>query len=353
MLGAPAEREGRSFTPTEREAIKAAFSRAGAYKSELSALRGADAVSASGGTGSDLLADFKAAGWAPGHRATVSPFAVVRRKEGTFSGDVADLSPGPRRDAAPFGLDRRYGYAAFASEAVGAEVTSVPVLTQTARTLGDPEGSGSSGVVRDIDSTDAKAEVDSTVAVVPVPMKMVAGVQTQTPNILLAQPGFRSVVDVDLRANYEQGLDTIVLDAIIAASIPTAPAGADLYAGIRAAIEVVAEAGYQADTVILNPADDQTLDLFTSSGTEAIYYNLGRSAGDPFGLARRVSKDLLDGPIVCDSRAAGRMYLGPVSLQAFEENAGSTNTSTVRLEGSAAFGLERAGAFAVVEPAGS
>jgi hypothetical protein len=42
-----------------------------------------------------------------------------------------------------------------------------------------------------------------------------------------------------------------------------------------------------------------------------------------------------------DSQAFGRLYVSPVSLASFEENAGETNTSLVRFEGNAAFGIER------------
>jgi hypothetical protein len=38
---------------------------------------------------------------------------------------------------------------------------------------------------------------------------------------------------------------------------------------------------------------------------------------------------------------SGKLYVSPISLARFEEDAGSTNKSTVRLEGHAAFGVER------------
>ena len=42
-----------------------------------------------------------------------------------------------------------------------------------------------------------------------------------------------------------------------------------------------------------------------------------------------------------DSQAFGKFYAGPVSLARFEENAGKTNSSLVRLETNAVFGVER------------
>jgi hypothetical protein len=45
-----------------------------------------------------------------------------------------------------------------------------------------------------------------------------------------------------------------------------------------------------------------------------------------------------------DTRAHGGLYLSPLSLARFEENAGRTNTSLIRLEGHAAYGTERTAA---------
>jgi hypothetical protein len=46
-------------------------------------------------------------------------------------------------------------------------------------------------------------------------------------------------------------------------------------------------------------------------------------------------------PVVVDAGAFGKLYSSPISLARFEESAGSTNTSTVRLEGHSCFGVER------------
>ena len=49
-------------------------------------------------------------------------------------------------------------------------------------------------------------------------------------------------------------------------------------------------------------------------------------------------------PVVLDSTANGKLYLSSITLARFEENAGRTNTSLVRLEGHAAYGVERTAA---------
>jgi hypothetical protein len=65
--------------------------------------------------------------------------------------------------------------------------------------------------------------------------------------------------------------------------------------------------------------------------------------GTIFGLQRRISKTI-PASVVVDSTALGKMYASPVTLARFEEAAGSTNTSTVRMELNAVFGGERAAA---------
>jgi hypothetical protein len=56
---------------------------------------------------------------------------------------------------------------------------------------------------------------------------------------------------------------------------------------------------------------------------------------------RRVVSKTVAAPVVVDSQAFGTFYAGPVSLARFEEAAGKTNTSLVRLETNAVFGVER------------
>jgi hypothetical protein len=54
----------------------------------------------------------------------------------------------------------------------------------------------------------------------------------------------------------------------------------------------------------------------------------------------RTSKTIA-APAVFDSQALGRLYAAPISLASFEADAGTTNRTNVRMEGNAAFGVER------------
>jgi hypothetical protein len=53
-------------------------------------------------------------------------------------------------------------------------------------------------------------------------------------------------------------------------------------------------------------------------------------------------------PLVIDPDAAGVLYTSPITFKSFEENAGKTNTSLVRIESTGLFVVQRVGAVASV-----
>ena len=93
---------------------------------------------------------------------------------------------------------------------------------------------------------------------------------------------------------------------------------------------------------MLTPAAAEALDTDQSLGTEKFWtFGAGNFAPrELFGMRVRISKGIA-APAILDSSAFGRLYVSPVSLATFEMNNGATNTSLVRLEGHAAFGVER------------
>lgn len=81
-----------------------------------------------------------------------------------------------------------------------------------------------------------------------------------------------------------------------------------------------------------------------SGGTADFVFGAAQFApGTLFGIPRVESK-VVTWPVVMDTRAHGALYLSPLSLARFEENAGRTNASLVRLEGHAHYGTERTAA---------
>jgi hypothetical protein len=288
-----------------------------------------------------LLSAFRRAGWQPGVRAEVAWDEFLGAAESralTWAGDVEDVSA-LRRQGVGLAADRRYVWPVIPTQAVDSGVTSVQVVQQTTRTLPDTDD-----VIRDIDAVTRKPEVDSELDLVPVPMKQIAAIQSGVPNVLLLQEQFRSVVGVDLRLTLNEALDALVLGALAGSPFHD-PTTDPLLVSIRKAISVLQDAGYDPNVVVLQPSDAEALDLLTTSGPEEVYvFGAGRFApGDLFGLQVRISKSA-EAPAVLDTRSLGRLYTSPISLQTFEEAAGSTNSSTVRLEGTAAVGVERADA---------
>jgi hypothetical protein len=104
--------------------------------------------------------------------------------------------------------------------------------------------------------------------------------------------------------------------------------------------------GFAPDTLLLTPTAAEALDLLVSGlsgGANDFVFAPGQGAPDIWDLRRRISK-VIPAPIVLDSSVYGRFYASPVSLAAFEQDGGTTNTSILRLEGHAACGVERQGA---------
>jgi hypothetical protein len=196
--------------------------------------------------------------------------------------------------------------------------------------------------VRAIDAVTAKPEVTTVTNLLTVPLSQVAAIETNIPNVILEQDAIESVVEVDLRLSIDGGLDHLVKTGIDASGFQ-APGTDPLPTSVRKAMTTIQASGYAPDTLLLTPAAAETLDTLVSGisgGTADYVFGPGNPAGALFGLQARVSK-VIAAPVVVDSRAFGKLYVSPISLARFEADAGTTNRSNVRLEGHAAFGVER------------
>jgi HK97 family phage prohead protease len=291
-----------------------------------------------------LWGQFRARSFEPGGRRTEIPWDAYEgaweQRALTWAGTASPDGPNPlRRESGAFGFDQRYAWPAFPRVPVDSSATSVSVLTQTARTL-----PSAANVVRAIDAVSDKPESASTVDVVTTALNQVAAIVTGVPTIMLEQPAIESVLGTDLRLSYNEGLDKLVLDAIATAGFQ-APSTDPLLTSIRKCVTTILAAGYNPDTLILTPANAETLDLLVSGisgGTADYVFGPGQFATGRtiFGMSVRISKTIA-APAVVDAQAFGKLYLGPVALSTFEENAGKTNSSLVRFEGNAVFGVER------------
>jgi hypothetical protein len=146
-----------------------------------------------------------------------------------------------------------------------------------------------------------------------------------------------------VRLSYNDGLDKLILDAIALSGFQ-APGTDPLVVSVRKAMTTILGNGYNPDTLLLTPANAEALDLAVTGitgGTQDFVFTPAQFApGTIFGMQRRISKTIPAAAVV-DSQAFGKLYAGPVALASFEENAGKTNSSLVRFEGNAVFGVER------------
>ena len=288
-----------------------------------------------------LHGKFKQAGWTPGGGRTEIAWleyeSASEQRALTWTGSV-DTVNSLVRESGPFGFDQRYAWPAFPRVEIDSATTSVSVLTQTARTL-----PSAANVVRAIDAVTNKPESASTVTVGVVSVKQLAAVTSGVPNIMLEQSGIESVIGNDLRLSYNEGLDKLILDAIAASGFQ-APGTDPLLVSIRKAMTTIYAAGYNPDTLILTPAAAEALDVLVtgiaSGVNDYVFAPANFAPSSIFGMNRRMSKTI-PATAVVDSQAFGKLYAGPVALASFEENAGKTNSSLVRFEGNAVFGVER------------
>ncbi|MGZ5343048.1 MAG: hypothetical protein ACXWZU_12455 [Actinomycetota bacterium] len=101
-------------------------------------------------------------------------------------------------------------------------------------------------------------------------------------------------------------------------------------------------AGYRPDLVAMSPTDGLELQLISLEGGASYVF----AQALPSVV---VSNSIADGEgFVCDSSALGTLFLSPFSFGTFEENAGQTNTSTVRGESNGVFVVQRLDAAASI-----
>jgi HK97 family phage prohead protease len=237
---------------------------------------------------------------------------------------------------APLGWDLRYAWPAFASRAIGFDTTSITIRRQVSRTLSDPT------VIRPIDATTQKPEVNSVIESVNVSPNQVAAVQSNVPSIYLLQPMVDSIVNSDLRLDLNEKLDHQCVTAL-ASSVTQFqdPTGVDLFTAIRKAITTLRGLGYNPDTLILTPAASESIDLFKATAADSFYLSAPSfSEASIFDMEKRESKAIA-APYVCDASALGFNYATPVALANFEANSGLTNGRNVRMEMNYYFGIER------------
>jgi hypothetical protein len=261
----------------------------------------------------------------------------LRVKAGTFDGDLSTTGIGVVDLVPPvaLGADGRFLFPRLATLAIPGDATSIMGYRQKERTL-----ASTSDVIRDVDDTSPKPETATVSEVVAAPLHQIATISSGTPNVLLQNSGFRSWVTNDLQLAYRRAIDAHVVDEITNAGPDAASDGDNIYEQILYAQEVVAEAGYDASLVVLSPGDTLALKLLQMTGGDTYAF----AQGPPSVITTPTVSD--DAGFVMDPGSAGTLYLSPASFAIFEEEAGSTNSSTVRFESNGLFLLQRLDAIA-------
>jgi hypothetical protein len=210
--------DGRAWAPEDSERYDYCYKQASGinekleqnHQQELEEIR-----SARGGTVSEfktagfershapepLYQAFRSAGFARGEPAEI-PWQEFRSI--TWTGSVDNLNQ-PRRNAEYLGYDQRYAYQALPSVGVDAGVTSISLLTQTARTLATP-----ANVIRAIDAVTAKPETTETMTVATVALKQLASVVSDVPNIFIENQQAGSIIENDLKLAITDALDDLL-----------------------------------------------------------------------------------------------------------------------------------------------
>jgi hypothetical protein len=255
-------------------------------------------------------------------------------------GTTVELVNPIRREGVALGYDTRWLWPVLPTTPVSDATTSVQYVRQASRTL------AGTAVIRAIDAVSQKPETSTTAELATLSLSQVASVQSNVPRIHAAQPSFQSMLEQDLRLSVNDGLDELCRRGLVTAGTAAAVTG-NVLDKVRKAITVVQGNGYSPDTLAIDPAGAEALDLLKTSGSEAMYvFNAGAAAPAPYGLRVRVWKSGTGGPgtALLDSSAFGRLYTSPVELRSFEADGGLTNRINLRLELNAGFATERTAA---------
>lgn len=302
-----------------------------------------------GGSGQDLAAAVKAENFDRHSKTQVEvPFKSILHTNGigigtkavTLTGDVSHLSS-HRATAAALGLESNYLFPELNLEGVGSGETGILTFRQTSRTLPDP-----ATMIRGITATTAKPETQTDAEVVSEALNQIPTVVTGVPNVFLENNGrgtYKDFISTDLGHAYARAVDWHVLDEIAATTPDAGAAGENILEATIHAARAVSANGYSPDILAASPEDLIDLTLLRQPGTDDY---VGGQMDSALNGLKRVAVRGLTTPMVLSSRAIGTLYMSPVRFSVHEENNGTTNTSTCRLEANGLFVVQRPGAVA-------
>ncbi len=240
----------------------------------IEAMRGSKAFG--GGIGAALLSagfDYKSS-----PSVTVSGFpALGGRKVAAFLPPTEDLNPRPPADVLALPRDTRYLHPALPSADAGT-LTAIADYRQTVRgVVGDVE--------RDLDATTTKAELSVGIEAVQEPLRQVAVLLSEVPNVVLQTSA------LFVRFFRSEGADTIsaAVDAhtvarIAAANPPQGNTGTGLVEQTRRGITSMRAVGANPSLLVVSLEQAADLDLTVDAAGSYVFDVGSASSGSPWNL---------------------------------------------------------------------
>jgi hypothetical protein len=230
---------------------------------------------------------------------------------------------------AGLGQDKRYLYPNLVMRDPG-DATAVNTFRQT----GSRTVTGS--ILRALDAVTDKADVALTLTAVTENLQQAAVLSKDVPNqVLESVDETIDFLNSETLLQVQAAVDGHCYTAInTGASFGTT--GTGLIATLRNAITALRAAGFNPDLAVVNPTDSAALDLSTT-GADGEYVFPLRDSGSSsplWGLKiiERTSAAGNEPPLVIDSQAIGRLFMGVIRFEANPWEGFRKNTTDVRAE---------------------
>jgi hypothetical protein len=242
----------------------------------------------------------------------------------------------------PPSTSNRWLYPVFSAVPFG---TNIGDLTATDFTV-EFDQAALTGVEREPDATDPKAELPVTVALATPKAKQQAVVAENLPAVLFNnQDALRSFLSVEMGRRLSESFDASVVDAIESASPPNGSTGSDVVAKIRNAIADAPDLGCDPSVIALDPSTAASLDLEQDAGGYVFRVDAPRSegAGSPVWSLRVREAPSVSAPLLVSPSQLGLVYYGEASVLVDPYHSMEKNIVRVRVEASAVMHVRNIG----------
>jgi hypothetical protein len=242
---------------------------------------------------------------------------------------ASEATAAPQRVAgvSPLGQDKRFLHANIATESIPyvGVPTRIDYLRQSARTY---PTTGDATLA--LDHSTAKPTTDVVVVEAQSATKVFGTVSSSQPNALLGHDGLSQIIQSELRQVLAKDVEKHVIDTIRADSnVVDATQGTDVAMdAIYKALQDLVDGGYNADLLVLNPADAESIYL----AKDANDHYLRESGSDLWGVRTVLSSQMTAGHVLAMDARAAKLYASEVAIAFDPFTEFSKNRTTVRAE---------------------